>query len=204
MFEWTLAIIESGGYVGIFLLMVLENIFPPIPSELVIPLAGFAAAKGDLNIVGVVIATTFGGIVGALPWYFVGRLYGLERLKRLSCRFGRLLTLNASDIDTAQRWFIKHGNLAVFFGRLMPTIRTLISVPAGIAHMPFIPFILYSALGTFIWNCLLLFSGYVLESQYEKLSGPIDIFSNLIIATLLFIYIYRVITYKKEVVANDL
>ena len=106
MFEWTLAIIESGGYVGIFLLMVLENIFPPIPSELVIPLAGFAAAKGDLNIVGVVIATTFGGIVGALPWYFVGRLYGLQRLKRLSCRFGRLLTLNASDIDTAQRWFI--------------------------------------------------------------------------------------------------
>ena len=199
MFEWTLAIIESGGYVGIFLLMVLENIFPPIPSELVIPLAGFAAAKGDLNIVGVVFATTLGGIVGALPWYFVGRLYGLRRLKALSLRFGRLLTLTPSDIDSAQQWFNKHGNLAVFFGRLMPTIRTLISVPAGIAHMPFVPFVIYSALGTFIWNCLLLFAGYVLESQYEKLSGPIDILSNVIIALLISVYIYRVLTYKKEV-----
>lgn len=199
MFEWTLAIIESGGYVGIFVLMVLENIFPPIPSELVIPLAGFAAAKGDLNIVGVVLATTLGGIVGALPWYFLGRLYGLRRLKQLSLKYGRLLTLTPSNIDAAQLWFKKHGNLTVFFGRLMPTIRTLISVPAGIAHMPFIPFVVYSALGTFIWNCLLLFSGYVLESQYEKLAGPIDVLSNVIVALLFTIYIYRVVTYKKEI-----
>ncbi len=179
--------------------MVLENIFPPIPSELVIPLAGFAAAKGDLNIVGVVLATTLGGIVGALPWYFLGRLYGLRRLKQLSLKYGRLLTLTPSNIDAAQLWFKKHGNLTVFFGRLMPTIRTLISVPAGIAHMPFIPFVVYSALGTFIWNCLLLFSGYVLESQYEKLAGPIDVLSNVIVALLFTIYIYRVVTYKKEI-----
>lgn len=200
MFEWTLAIIEGGGYVGIFLLMVLENIFPPIPSELVIPLAGFAAAKGDLSLVGVVVATTLGGIVGALPWYFLGRLYGLRRLKQLSLKYGRLLTLTPSDIDAAQVWFKKHGNLTVFFGRLMPTIRTLISVPAGIAHMPFLPFVVYSALGTFIWNCLLLFSGYILESQYEKLAGPIDVLSNVIVLLLFAIYIYRVVTYKKEAV----
>ena len=196
MFEWILYIIEAGGYLGIFFLMVLENIFPPIPSELVIPLAGFAAAKGDLNIFGVLIATISGGLVGCIPWYFLGRLYGIPRLKKLSRKFGRVMTVGADDIDAAQTWFSKHGHLAVFFGRIMPTVRTLISVPAGIARMPFGPFLFYSFLGTSIWTSMLLFLGYVLESQYETMSKYIDFFSNFIIIAFISIYIYRVVVFK--------
>jgi membrane protein DedA with SNARE-associated domain len=195
MFEWILHIIESGGYAGIFLLMILENLFPPIPSELVIPLAGFAAAKGELNIIGVFIATCLGSLVGCIPWYILGRLYGTARLKRLSFKYGRALTLSADDVDGAQVWFKKHGHLAVFFGRLVPAVRTLISVPAGIARMPFGIFMLYSFLGIIIWTCTLLFFGYVLESQYATLSIYIDFVSNAIIFSFIAIYLYRVVTY---------
>lgn len=195
MFEWVLHIIESGGYAGIFFLMVLENLFPPIPSELIIPLAGFSAAKGDLNIFGVLFATVLGGLAGCIPWYVLGRMYGIPRLKKLSKKFGRILTLSADDIDGAQSWFKKHGHIAVFFGRLVPTVRTLISVPAGIARMPFGPFLLYSLFGTTIWTMMLLFFGYVLESQYDTMSVYIDFVSNAIIVAFISIYLYRVITY---------
>jgi len=197
MFQWILQIIEGGGYAGIFLLMILESVFPPIPSELVIPLAGFAAARGDLNIIGVIIATTLGGLVGCIPWYLLGRMFGMRRLKRLSEKYGRVVTLNADDVEHAQAWFNKHGHLAVFFGRLMPTVRSLISVPAGIARMPFWTFLFYSFFGTAIWTMMLLFLGYVLESQYEKVSVYVDYLSNGIIIAFVSIYVYRVITYKK-------
>ena len=198
MFQWILQIMESGGYAGIFLLMILETIFPPIPSELVLPLAGFAAARGDLNIIGVVIATTLGGLIGCTPWYLLGRLYGIRRLKQFSAKYGRWITLAPDDIDEAQAWFSKHGHLAVAFGRLMPTVRSLISVPAWIARMPFRTFMFYSFLGTAVWNILLLFSGYILESQYERIAGYVDFFSNAIIVSFVSIYIYRIVTYKKR------
>lgn len=198
MFQWILGIIENGGYAGIFLLMILETVFPPIPSEVVLPLAGFAAARGDLNIIGVILATTLGGLVGCIPWYLLGRLYGIRRLRKISEKYGRILTLGPDDIDDAQMWFKRHGHLAVFFGRLMPTVRSLISVPAGIAKMPFGAFLVYSFLGTAIWNMLLLFAGYVLESQYEKISGYVDFFSNAIIVSFISIYVYRVVTYQKN------
>jgi membrane protein DedA with SNARE-associated domain len=198
MFQWTLQIIEQGGYFGIFLLMILENIFPPIPSEIVIPLAGFAAARGDLNIIGVIIATTLGGLAGCIPWYVLGRMYGIRRLRKMSSKYGRILTISPDDVDDAQAWFLRHGHLAVFFGRLMPTVRTLISVPAGIARMPISSFLFYSLLGTSVWNALLLFSGYVLESQYDRISIYIDFFSNAIIISFISIYIYRVVTYEKR------
>jgi membrane protein DedA with SNARE-associated domain len=198
MFQWILQIVESGGYAGIFLLMVLENIFPPIPSEIVIPLAGFAAANGQLNIIGVFIATTLGGLVGSLPWFILGRLYGMERLKLLSKKFGRILTLTNSDIDGAHFWFKKHGHMAVLFGRLMPTIRTLISVPAGMSRMKFTPFLIYTCIGTAMWNSILLFAGFVLESQYSSISTYVDFLSNAIIIAIVSIYIYRVVTYKND------
>lgn len=189
---------ESGGYVGIFMLMILETVFPPIPSELVLPLAGFAAARGDLNIVGVLVATTLGGLVGCIPWYLIGRVYGVRRLKKISEKYGRVLTLTADDVDEAQEWFRRHGHLAVFFGRLMPGVRSLISVPAGIARMPFLKFLVYSFFGTLVWNMVLLFSGYVLESQYEKIAVYVDFFSNTIVASFISIYVYRVVTYKSR------
>ncbi len=198
MFQWILHIVESGGYAGIFLLMMLENIFPPIPSEVVIPLAGFAAARGDLSVLGVIVATTLGGLVGCIPWYFLGRFFGIRRLEQLSERYGRLLTLSPEDVRSAQAWFHTHGHLAVFFGRLMPAVRTLISVPAGIAHMPFWRFLLYSLFGTLVWNSTLLFCGYVLETQYEKIAVYVDFFSTAIIVFFISVYIYRVVTYRAE------
>lgn len=196
MFEWILHIIEVGGYAGIFFLMVLENLFPPIPSELIIPLAGFAAAKGDLNIFGVLIATVLGGLAGGLPWYILGRIYGLQRLKSLTFRFGRIMGLSADDVDGAHSWFKKHGHLAVLFGRLVPTVRTLISVPAGMAKMPLATYLLYSLIGTTMWTALLLFLGYILESQYQTMGVYIGHISNAIVIAFISIYIYRVITYK--------
>lgn len=198
MFDWTLGIIETGGYAGIFLLMVLENIFPPIPSEVIIPLAGYSAASGEMNIGIVILVASLGAIVGALPWYFLGRFFGADRLKRLSLRFGRLLTLSPSDIDTASNWFNKHGHKAVLFGRLIPAVRTLISVPAGLARMPMGGFLFYSFIGSAIWTTMLALFGYFLQSQHEIVANYLNPVSDLVIITIIGVYLYRVITFKKH------
>lgn len=190
--------IESGGYAGIFFLMVLENIFPPIPSEVVIPLAGFAAADGELSLPLVILFATLGAVVGCIPWYVLGRVFGITRVKALAARFGRVLTLEPHDVDRAQGWFGRHGRAAVFFGRLVPTIRTLISVPAGIARMPFVPFVLYSFAGSAIWTTLLASLGYMLQSQYGRVEAYLDPVSNGVIFTIIAIYLYRVVTFKKN------
>lgn len=198
MFDWILSVIESGGYLGIFFLMVLENLFPPIPSELVIPLAGFSAATGAFDIVLVVAVATAGAVVGCLPWYFLARWFGIERVKALASRFGRVMTLTPSDVDTAQAWFSKYGSLTVFFGRLVPTVRTLISVPAGIARMPLLPFVAYTALGSLIWTSLLASLGYVLESEYALVEEYLNPVSTGVVIVIVLYYLYRVITFKRS------
>ena len=132
MFDWIVGWVESRGYLAIALLMLVENVFPPIPSELIMPLAGFAAAKGTLNILGVVAAGTAGSLAGALFWFWVGYSIGPDRLKTFSRRHGRWLTLHPSEIDSARAFFDRHQGSALFFGRPIPTVRTLISVPAGV------------------------------------------------------------------------
>lgn len=196
MFEWILSIIESGGYGGIFFLMVLENIFPPIPSELILPLAGFAAAKGDLHIVAVVFVATCGAVAGCLPWYIIGRVFNIERLKRLSVRYGRAFTLSPDDIDVAHMWFQRHGQKTVLLGRLVPTVRTLISVPAGIARMPLTTFLLYSFIGSAVWTTALVLLGYVLQSQYGMVTEYVDIVSKSVVLLIVAVYLYRVITFR--------
>jgi membrane protein YqaA with SNARE-associated domain len=134
MFDWITGLVERTGYVGIALLMLAENVFPPIPSELIMPLAGFAAAQGELGMAGVVAAGTAGALAGALLWYGLGRWVGLERLKRWAAEHGRWLTVSPDDLDRAAAWFGRHGGAAVLVGRLVPAVRTLISVPAGHKH----------------------------------------------------------------------
>src|SRR3546814_87088 len=143
MFDWITGLVEDGGYLGIATLMLAENLFPPIPSELIMPLAGFAAARGDLNILLVVASGAAGSLLGAVFWYAIGCWLGRERLKRWAGRHGRWLTLAPDDIDKACAWFDRHSAKAVFFGRLVPAVRTLISVPAGIAGMGRRRFLLY-------------------------------------------------------------
>ena len=196
MFDWITGFVRQAGYVGVFLLMLAENVVPPIPSELIMPLAGFAAARGHLSIPLVVLAGTAGSLLGALFWYVLGRRLGLERLKRLAAGHGRWLTLSPDDVARADDWFGRHGGKAVFFGRLVPTVRTLISVPAGINGMPLPSFFAWSALGTLIWTALLAGAGFLLQSQYELVADYLNPASTVLIALAVAWYLYRVVTFR--------
>lgn len=175
MLQWVTGVMNSMGYLGIVLLMFLENVFPPIPSELIMPLAGFTATQGKLSLVGVIVAGMIGSVLGALPLYFAGKLAGEERLKAWADRYGKWLTLSGDDIEKAKSWFEQHGGKAVLFGRLVPGVRSLISIPAGLSAMPLPLFLLYSALGTGIWAGILAWAGQLLGKNYRKVdqySGP--------------------------------
>lgn len=193
MFEWIVGVVGSAGYPGIALLMFLENLFPPMPSEVIMPVAGFAAARGDLNIIGVVAAGTAGSVAGALPWYWLGAKFGMKRLCRLADRHGRWLTISPADVHNAQRWFDRHGILAVLAGRMIPTVRTLISVPAGIVHMPMGRFLACTTLGSAAWTAVLAAAGYVLESQYDLVAEWMDPATKVIIAAIVLAYGYRLV-----------
>lgn len=193
MFDKIVEIVSAFGYIGVFLLMLLENIFPPIPSELIMPLAGFVAARGDLNFIAVILVGTAGSVVGALPWYYAGAKLGQARMKHFAERWGHWLTLSPEDVDKASEWFDRHGKGAVFFGRLIPAVRTLISVPAGIAGMSMTKFLIYSTLGSLIWTALLALAGYLLESQYQKVSEYLNPVSTAIVVLMVLYYFYRLI-----------
>jgi membrane protein DedA with SNARE-associated domain len=196
MFDWITGFVVRSGYVGVFLLMLAENVVPPIPSELIMPLAGFTAARGQLSLIPVILAGTAGSLLGAVLWYIVGKRLGLERLKHLAARHGRWLTLSPDDVDQADDWFGRHGAKAVFFGRLIPTVRTLISVPAGIAGMPLRSFLAWSTLGTGLWTALLAGAGYLLQSQYQRVSDYLNPVSTVIVVLIIGWYLYRVVTFR--------
>jgi membrane protein DedA with SNARE-associated domain len=198
MFEWVRAFLESSGYLGIALLMFVENAFPPIPSELIMPLAGFLAAQGKLDLFGVVLAGSFGSVLGALLWYLVGRWLGGERLRTFAAKHGRWLTISPSDVDDARYWFARHGRRAVLVGRVIPGVRTLISVPAGIAEMPLAPFLIFSAIGTAIWSGSLVAAGYSLEQHYNRVAEDVGPVSNVIIAALGVAYLWRGMTWSER------
>ena len=196
MTDWIIQTISNWGYVGIFMVMLAESIFPPIPSELIIPFAGCAAANGELNFFGVLAAATVGAVVGMLPWYYAGRLFGLERVRRLADRFGRFMTLNDDEIDVAVHWFTRFGPIIVLFGRLMPLIRTLISIPAGLARMPLPVFLLASTTGALIWNLILTTAGYVLHEHYEVVETILDPLSYIVLGLVVLIYVVRFVLWK--------
>jgi membrane protein DedA with SNARE-associated domain len=196
MATWIIETINSLGYAGIFLLMLAESLFPPIPSELIIPFAGFSAANGTLNLWLVLLSATMGAVVGMLPWYFAGRLFGLERVRWLADRFGRIITLNSEEIDTATDWFRRFGPIIVFVGRLLPLIRTLISVPAGLAAMPFWKFLLFSTLGALTWNSILVGAGFLLAEHYELVETWLDPGTTIVLGLVVVIYLYRFITWR--------
>jgi membrane protein DedA with SNARE-associated domain len=198
MFDWMTAF-QKMGNVGIALLMFAENVFPPIPSELIMPLAGFSAARGERNLVIVIIAGSIGSLLGALLWYYIGKKIGADRLKRWATKHGRWLTLSPKEVDQTCAWFNRHGGKAVFIGRLIPAVRTLISVPAGIAGMPLASFLLYSAAGTILWTALLATAGYLLESQYDKVAHWMNPISNVVIGLIVLGYLYRVVRFPRRV-----
>lgn len=175
MLDWIQRTMEALGYPGIVLLMFVENVFPPLPSELIMPLAGFTASRGELSFVGVVLAGMAGSVLGALPLYSLGRGMGEERLKSWADRHGKWLAVSGDDIGKAKGWFDRHGGKAVLFCRLVPGVRSLISLPAGFAEMCLATFLLYSALGTGLWAALLAYLGRLLGENYgrvERYLGP--------------------------------
>jgi len=187
MVQWTLDLMNDLGYLGIVLLMVLENLFPPLPSELILPAAGFAAARGDLNLIGVTLSGALGSVLGTLPLYYIGRAVGEERLIAWADRYGKWLTLRGKEIKQADDWFDRHGPKAVLFGRMIPGIRSLLSLPAGMSEMALPKFLLYSAIGSGLWAALLSGAGYLLGDHYEQVGeyvGPI----GTVLLTLLAVY----------------
>lgn len=198
MFEFIVDFLGSAGYLGVFLLMALENIFPPIPSEMIMPFAGFIVARGELGLVGVLLAGTAGSVIGTLPWFYAGKAFGHERLRRLSARWGQWLTVTPDEIDKSLATFEKHGAKAVLFGRLIPAIRTLISIPAGIAEMRLLPFLAWSTIGSLVWCSILTGAGFVLEANYNAVAKYIDPVSKAVLGILVATYLYRLVTFRPE------
>ncbi len=196
--NWVAGLMEEGGYATVALLMFLENVFPPIPSELIMPLAGYAAHRGELNIGLVVAFGSLGSLAGALLWYCVGRWLGCERLKRIAARHGRWLTVSPQEIDQADAWFDRHGAKAVLIGRLVPAVRTLISVPAGLSGMSLRRFVIYTSIGTVIWTTLLAAAGWLLGNGYDQVSAYMAPVSNAIVGAIALWYAYRVATFRSS------
>lgn len=188
----------SLGYVGIGLLMFAENLFPPIPSELIMPLAGFTVAQGKMNFGLAIFAGVLGTILGALPWYYAGKLVGEQRLKHLADKYGKWITVSSKDIDKSTRWFNRYGNKAVFIGRLVPGVRTLISLPAGISNMPLVPFLLYSTIGTTLWVVFLTGAGYLLGNKYELVNEYLDPVSKIVLVILIVAFIVWVVRKRQK------
>jgi membrane protein DedA with SNARE-associated domain len=171
---WVLDVIDAMGAVGVAALVALENLFPPLPSEVVLPLAGFLAGQGKLSLAAVLVAATVGSVVGALVLYWAGAALGRDRMRRIA---ERLPLMDADDVDRAQGWFDRHGRSAVLVGRLVPGVRSLVSIPAGIARMPLLPFVGYTTLGSAAYNAVLVLLGHQLGSRWtsvERYSDPIN------------------------------
>jgi membrane protein DedA with SNARE-associated domain len=193
LFEWITGIIERLGYLGVLALTFLENLFPPIPSEVVIPLAGFVAANGGLRLDGVIVAGTAGSLMGAALWYGVGRQIGERRLRAWVEHSGKWLTLSPNDLDRAQAWFTRHGRTAVLIGRVIPGVRTLVSLPAGFSRMPLVPFLLFSALGTLLWTAALAYAGVALRASYTVVGNYIDVITNVVLIAVAGVVVRRYI-----------
>jgi membrane protein DedA with SNARE-associated domain len=198
MSEWIIQIIERGGYAAIAVLMLLENVFPPIPSELVLPFAGYVAATGKLHPVGVLVSAVAGSLAGAVPWYWLGRRLGHAGLRQFAARHCRLLTLTPAGVDRARDFFQRHGPSSVGFGRLVPAVRSVISMPAGVARMPLALFLFWSAVGTLAWNGLLLTAGYLLQSQYEQFKVAVEWVTRSVVAGLVVLYLWRVARFGRD------
>jgi len=190
---WIEDVVRWTGYWGVALLMAVENVFPPIPSEVVMPFAGYATTRNaSLDIWGVIAAGTVGSLLGALVLYGLGRWIGDERLRRFAARHGRWLLLSVDDIDRAERWFERHGKLAVFACRLVPGLRSLISVPAGICGMSLVPFLAWSAAGSAIWTAGLAWAGRWLGSEYETIGIVLGPVASVVLGALVVSYLVAV------------
>lgn len=199
MVDWITQTVETLGYWGILALMFLENVFPPIPSEVVMPLSGFAASRSNLQFWLVVLSGTFGSVVGTLPWYYLGKYVGQDKIMHWADRHGHWLAVSAKDIQRAIAWFShRQGQWVVLAARMIPGIRTYVSVPAGISGMGLLPYLAYSFIGTSFWVTGLTVAGFFLGSQYETVSRFIKPVSAVVIVGLLVFSVAWVLYRKRQ------
>ncbi len=182
------------GYGAIAIAMFLENLIPPIPSELIMPLGGFYVYQGQLDFFPVVLAGLLGTVIGALPWYGIGRLVNEERLEKWLEKNGRWIGINPQELSRSRKWFNKYGVSLVFWGRLVPGIRTLISVPAGVELMPITPFLIWTSAGSLIWTLFLTITGFYLGDSYRNIEKWISPFSSIFKIIIIIIISFAVIT----------
>lgn len=196
MSQWIVHLVANGGYIGIAFLMFLENVFPPIPSEIIMGLAGIEVGQGQMNFEAVVFAGTVGSTLGNYAWYLLGRFYGFRRLEGFVNRWGRWLTLEWEDIQKINRLFTRHGGKIVFVLRFMPAFRTIVSLPAGLFRMGHLRFLIATFAGAMIWNVILTGAGYYLGRNFSKIDDYVGPISTAAIAAIVLFYVYRVITWK--------
>lgn len=187
---WVVDLMEVLGGPGAGLIIALENVFPPLPSELVLPLAGFTASQGNMGLISAIFWTTLGSLVGALALYGIGAALGRKRTRALATR---MPLVKLSDVDKTEAWFAKHGTKAVFFGRMLPLFRSFISVPAGIERMRIGPFALLTTAGSLIWNTLFVLAGYLLGENWHLVEQYAGVFSKAVVAAVLLAIVYFVV-----------
>ena len=203
MENFIIEIMNDFGYIGICLLILIENIFPPIPSELILTFGGFMTIDTNMTIVGVIIAATIGSVLGAIILYYIGKILNKERLiKIVTSKYGKLLRVKPEDIESADKWFDEKGNKTVFFCRFIPVVRSLISIPAGMSEMPLLKFIVYTTFGSAIWNTVLVLVGAFAGDKKDLILTIIDDASYVIVALIVIVFLIFVYRFYKKRAKN--
>lgn len=205
MQELMLSIMGQYGYLGVFLLIAIENIFPPIPSEVVLLFGGFMTTYTELNVAVMVIAATLGSLFGAIVLYYIGKILNKERLKKIvSGKVGKVLRIKQEDIDKADEWFDTKGNKTVFFCRFIPIVRSLISIPAGMSEMPMVKFLIYTIAGSTVWNTVLIVIGNKVGENWVNILNIFDQYSHITLIVLIIIFIVAcIVFYKKKLKKSE-
>ncbi|MEW4325735.1 DedA family protein [Rossellomorea marisflavi] len=198
MEKWIIESMEQYGYLGIFLLVALENIFPPIPSEIILTFGGFMTTTSSMTIPGVILASTAGSVAGAIILYGIGVLLSKDKLERIVDRWGHILRVKKEDIRKADGWFDLYGYLVVLLGRMVPLIRSLISIPAGVAKMKFIYFFVFTLIGTLIWNTVLVWVGSAVGDSWDSIVQYMDVYSSVAYVLIALVLIYFAYKWMKR------
>jgi membrane protein DedA with SNARE-associated domain len=195
---WVQDVIERLGYLGVSLLVILENVFPPIPSEIVLPFAGFVAQRGDASVWGMVVAATVGSVLGAWILYGVSALIGHDRLRAFIVRYGKWFTVKESDLHRAEKWFDERANVAVLIGRCVPIIRSIVSIPAGFRRMKIVPFTVLTTVGSLAWNLGLIGAGAILGDQWDRVEGYVGVFQWVVILVVVWFIVRFILSRVKK------
>lgn len=187
MSNWARDVMDTLGYIGLALLVAVENVFPPIPSEIILPLAGFNSSTGEMNVFLAILWATIGSVVGALILYYVGYFFGEERVRYIVRKWGKWLGFKESDVDKADDWFDRYGGMAVMFCRVIPIVRSIISIPAGLRKMPMLTFALFTTIGSLTWNTILIFAGYLLGDNWDHVEEYVGILQYAVLLLVLVV-----------------